>query len=113
IADAADALTEPHLHLEPVYDVDGHRNRRMRRVYRATQPGLLQALWVAIEPGRAPPDEGRGAAGYRPVPPLCLEALSRYAAIQVGVLRLCWPLRGALDDTTASGIREQGGAAAP
>ncbi len=112
IADVADALTEPHRHLEPVYDTDRHRNRRLRRVWPSSQPGLLQALWEAIEPGRAAVDKGRPAGGYRSVPPLCLEAVSRYVSIQIGVVRLCWSLDVRLRDSTASSIRALVGAAA-
>lgn len=110
ITDAADALTEPHQHVEPIYDLDRHRNKRLRHVHTTIQPGLLQALWEAIEPGRAT-DDATTAGGFRSVPPLCLEALSRHTAIQIGVIRLSWSLRVDLRDTTASTIRAFVGAA--
>lgn len=110
IADTADALTEPHQHLEPVYDYDHHRNRRMKRVYATVQPGLLGALAEAVEPATKPEGEGR-PAGFRSAPPLCLEAVSRLAVIQLGVIRWCWSLHIELRDTTESNLRGLVGAA--
>jgi hypothetical protein len=111
IADTADALTEPHQHHEPIHDYDQHRNKRMRRVYTTTQPGLLHALWEAIEPGRADTNGAQGG-GFGSAPPLCLEALSRHTAIQIGVTWLCWTIGTPQRDTTASSIRALVGAAA-
>lgn len=110
IADTADALTEPHQHAEPVYDYDHHRNRRMKRAYVTTQPGLLRALAEAIEPATKPEGDQR-AAGYRSAPPLCLEAVSRLAVIHIAAVRWCWSLKVELRDTTESNIRGLVGAA--
>ena len=110
IADAADALTEPHQHAEPIYDYDTHRNRRMKRAYVTVQPGLLQALTDAVEPATKPDGEVR-QAGFRSAPPLCVEAVSRLAVIQLAAVRWCWSLKLDLRDTTASNIRALVGAA--
>lgn len=110
IADAADALTEPHQHAEPIYDYDRHRNRRMKRAFVTTQPGLLQALRDTIHPAIRDENEGR-PPGFRSAPPLCLEALSRLAVVELGAVRWCWSLRIQLRDTTESNIRALVGAA--
>lgn len=111
IADAADALTEPHQHAEPIYDYDAHRNRRMKRAYVTTQPGLLQALRDVIVPtATGGENEGR-PAGFRSAPPLCLEAVSRLAVVEIAAVRWCWSLKLELRDTTESNIRALVGAA--
>jgi hypothetical protein len=112
IADTADALTEPHQHHEPIYDRDQHRNRRMRRIWTTTQPGLLAALWQAVAPARTTTDDdSSNNSGFRSAPPLCVEALSRHTQIQIATVRWCWSLHIELRDTTDSNIRALVGAA--
>jgi hypothetical protein len=110
IADTADALTEPHQHLEPIWDYDQHRNKRMRRVFATVQPGLIRALVEAVTPATKPDGDVR-PAGYRSAPPLCLEAVSRLAVIQIGVVGWCWSLKVDIRDTTESSLRGLVGAA--
>jgi hypothetical protein len=111
IARLADDLTEPRRHVEPIYTPGRSRRRRLSHVWCTTQPGLIHALWEAIEPSTHPDWDAR-RTGYGPTPPLCLEAVSRYAAIQIGVVRLCWTLRVEQRDTTTASIRAVVGAAA-
>lgn len=102
-------LCDPHPHVEPIHDTDRHRNRRVRRVWITTQPGLLTQLAAVILPTNEQAEGGSGAFGSRP--PLHIEALSRYAAIQVGAVRWAWSLRQEIRDTTESQMRGLIGAA--
>lgn len=88
IADAADALTDSRQHVEPIHDTDQHRNKRMRRVYATTIPGLIQQLRDATEPGANGDNNGaRSIPDSRP--PLALNAVSLLAAIEYGAARRC------------------------
>lgn len=104
IADAADALTDPRRHIEPIYDADQHRNKRMRRVYATTVPGLIQQLREAAEPGTTGDTTGvRSIPDSRP--PLALNAVSLLAAIEYGAARRCLAMGAAPRDTVESTIR--------
>jgi len=109
IADAADDLTEPHQHLEPIYEWTAQRNRRQVRVHRVRLPSLLDQLAAMFAPGSAGEQGGRGVPGSRP--PLRLDAVSVHSFIGAGAARWAWSLRLEIRDTTASTIRGLVGAA--
>lgn len=87
IAETADALTEPHLHREPIHYWDTNRHRKLRH-HITVLPGLLAQLYQSVIPASssAEPHAG-GVPGSRP--PLAVEALSRHDEIAMAVLRWC------------------------
>jgi hypothetical protein len=104
LAALIDDLCDPHHHIERIYDTDQHRNKRMRRIWETTQPGLLAQLAEAVGlPGQQP--EGALGATFRSKPPLQTEALSRYVSIQIGAVRWAWSLYQDVRDTTESQLR--------
>ena len=113
IAEVAEALCDPRQHHEPIYDVDRHRNKRLRRVWSTVQPGLIQQLRDAIRPGSATIDgeQFSGSAGYRSAPPLQMEAASKYMVIAIGATRWCWSLELDIRDTAEGNVRALVGAA--
>lgn len=104
IAEAADALTDSRQNVEPIHDADEHRNKRMRRVYVTTIPGLIQQLRDAAEPGATGDSNGvRSIPDSRP--PLALNAVSLLTAIEYGAARRCLALGVATRDTVEATIR--------
>lgn len=87
ILDVADALTEPHIHTEPIPYWDNNRNRKIRR-HATVQPGLLAQLYESVMPASSSAD---GPAGCVPGsrPPLAMEALSCHDQITTAVERWC------------------------
>jgi hypothetical protein len=110
IRDVADALTEPHIHSEPVRYWDNNRNPKIRQ-HRTVQPGLLAQLYQSVIPvlSSAEPAAG-GVPGSRP--PLAVEALSRHDTIAMAVLRWCRSLNLTLRVSVESNVRALVGAAA-
>jgi hypothetical protein len=111
ITGLADALCDPHHHVERVPYWDRNRNKKYRE-WRTTQPGLLRQLHeAAVEPVQT-----LAEAGARPHPasrpPLALEALSTHAAITAYAARWCWSLKLDQRDTVEANIRALIGAAA-
>ena len=101
---AVDDLCDPRLHIERVYDSDRHRNKRVRRVWETTQPGLLAQLAQSVQlTGQHP--EGALGGTFRSKPPLQIEALSRYVVIQIGAARWAWSLHQPIRDTTEAQLR--------
>jgi hypothetical protein len=87
ILDTADALTEPHIHTEPITYWDTNRNRKIRR-HTTVQPGLLAQLYQSVIPASSSAEAPAGGVpGSRP--PLAVEALSRHDEIAMAVLRWC------------------------
>jgi hypothetical protein len=109
IAEAADALTEPYQHLEPIFTVDRHRNRRMKSVHVTRLPGLLGQLAEQFHPGATDEQGTRSTPGSRP--PVNLDALSAHTAITIGSTRWMWSLGLDIRNTPASNIRALVGAA--
>jgi hypothetical protein len=91
LAALVDEMCETRQHMEPIWEYDRHRNRRMRRVHTTMQPGLLAQLAEAMtdastgwmEAGRSVPDSQ---------PPGSWEALATHAGITTEVTRWCWEL---------------------
>lgn len=104
LAALIDDLCDPHHHIERIYDTDRHRNRRVRRIWETTQPGLLAQL-AALVPPTSQQAEGSTGGTFGSRPPLQLEALSRYAVIQIGAVRWAWSLQQPVRDTTESQLR--------
>lgn len=91
IADAADELTDPRELVIPIFAYDGNRNRKKVGEHRIRHTALLQYLADVAVPGRS---EANGPAGTpRSRPPVNLDAVSKYAAIQIGAVKWCWALR--------------------
>lgn len=111
LATTIDDLCDPHHHIERIYDTDRHRNRRVRRIWETTQPGLLAQLAAAILPSGTQAEGSIGAA-FASRPPLQVEALSRYTVIQIGATRWAWSLRQPIRDTIESQLRGLVGPAA-
>jgi hypothetical protein len=87
ILDTADALTEPHMHTEPITYWDTNRHRKTRR-HTTIQPGLLAQLYQSVIPASSSTEASAGGTfGSRP--PLAVEALSRHDQIAMAVLRWC------------------------
>lgn len=105
LAQLAEELCDPHQHVEPIREYDKHRNRRVRRAYVTTQPGLLAQLGEAMVDASS--SNGGAAAHSVPGsrPPGSWEALATHAAITVGVARWCWDLRLPMRDTVEANIR--------
>lgn len=106
LADLADELTRPRKHLEPIYDRDKHRNRRMRRVWATDQDSLLDQLARAVIPGEVYAEEG-GHTRVAPesCPPARLDAIDRLLAIEVASARWCASMRLPLRETAPENIR--------
>jgi len=99
-----DDLCDPHPHIERIYDTDQHRNKRVRRIWETTQPGLLTQLAQSVQYAGQQAEGAIGSA-FRSKPPLQIEALSRYLAIQVGAVRWAWSLRLEVRDSPESQLR--------
>jgi hypothetical protein len=103
IRDVADALTEPHLHSEPIPYWDNNRNRKIRR-HTTVQPGLLAQLYQSVIPAGSSADPAAGGVpGSRP--PLAVEALSRHDEIAVAVMRWCRSLDLTIRVSVESNVR--------
>lgn len=104
ILDAADALTEPRMHREPLTRHDHNRNKKTVGWHTTTQPGLLRQLEDAITP-TGTLTEGALGGSFASRPPLAVEALSRYETIRAGVHRWCYQLNIRVRKTVESNIR--------
>jgi hypothetical protein len=104
LAALIDDLCDPHLNVERIYDTDQHRNKRVRRIWETTQPGLLAQLAQSVQLAGQQPEGALGGT-FRSKPPLQIEALSRYLSIQVGAVRWAWSLRQDIRDTPESQLR--------
>jgi hypothetical protein len=114
IREVADALTEPHLHSEPIPYWDNNRNRKFRR-HQTVQPGLIAQLYESVIPASSGADPAAsGVPGSRPGsrPPLAVEALSRHDTIAVAVLRWCRSLHITVRVSVESNVRALVGASA-
>jgi hypothetical protein len=76
-------LVEPRQHTELIWDVDQHRNRRVRRAYVTRQDGLMAQLRAVAHEGLRLRQEGRGGPSGKPGsrPPGCFDALNRHVYI--------------------------------
>jgi hypothetical protein len=87
LRDVADALTEPHIHSEPIRTWDRNRNLKIR-MFKTVQPGLLAQLYQSVIPaGSTGEPPAGGVPGSRP--PLAVEALSRHDEVSMAVLAWC------------------------
>ncbi|HEY3259969.1 MAG TPA: hypothetical protein VGJ95_06810 [Pseudonocardiaceae bacterium] len=109
IAEVADALTEPHIHTEPIRYWDNNRNPKTRQ-HRTIQPGLLTQLYQSVTPSSSAETAAGGIPDSRP--PLAVEALSRHDTITMAVLRWCRSLNLTLRVSVESNVRALVGAAA-
>jgi hypothetical protein len=91
IGDAVDALTNPILVREPIYDRQPNRHRKLTRLWTATVPSLLDQLQGAVIPGLAYVEDSGGHVHTTPrsVPPARLDAISALLRIEVGVTVWC------------------------
>lgn len=105
LADLAEELCDARQHVERVWDRDVHRNRRMRRAYVTTQPGLLAQLAEAVTEATALPEDGGGHSVPGSRPPGAWEAMARHSAITVAAARWCWSLRIKQRDSVEGNIR--------
>lgn len=105
LADLAEELCDARQHIERVWDRDHHRNRRLRRAYTTTQPGLLAQLAEAVTEATAVPDDGGGHSVPGSRPPGAWEAMARHSAITVAAARWCWSLRVEQRDSVEGNIR--------
>lgn len=106
IAALVEELCDPHQHTEPIHDRDHHRNRRMRRAWTTTHPGLLAQLAEAVTDATSVTEDGPTSRGVpRSRPPGSWEALAAHSAITVAVHRWCWRLRLDPRDTAENTIR--------
>lgn len=80
IADAVEALTDPHQHSEPRYDDDGKPAKPHVTIVR----GLIEQLRTEAEPGN---DGGQGGTGGRESVPVAIDAVSLLGAIEYGSAR--------------------------
>jgi hypothetical protein len=110
IREAADALTEPHLHRAEIREWTTSRNKRVR-FHVTTQPGLLTQLYQSINPAGSTGGEpgARGIPASRP--PLAVEALSTHDEISMRTLMWCRELRIPPRNSPESNIRALVGAA--
>jgi hypothetical protein len=89
LAALAGELCDVHPHHEVIYDDNGYRHKRMRRIYTTTQEGLLAQL---REIGHEGLKVGRSTgAGGKPgsKPPGLFEAMSRHVYIAVQAASWC------------------------
>lgn len=111
LAALAEELCDPRQHIERIHDRDKHRNKRLRRAWVTTHPGLLRQLAEAVTESTATSgDGGRSVPSSRP--PGAWEAMSRHSAITIAVFRWCWSLRLEQRDTVEGNIYALVGAAA-
>lgn len=99
-------LCDRHQHIEPVYDSDGHRNRRLTRVFASWQDSLMQQLTDLASGAVVRPDEiTSGGAGFGSRPPGNFEATAARIFIATSVSRWCWELRVPQGFTVEGSIR--------
>lgn len=104
IADAAEALTDPHQHAEPRWEWDTNRHRKPLPPHITTMPGLIQQLRDMAEPGATGDDNGaQSVPGSRP--PVSLDAVSLIAAISYGSARLLLDMQADPRGTPEGNIR--------
>jgi Zn ribbon nucleic-acid-binding protein len=112
LAALVDELCDTHLHHEVVWDDNGHRRKRMRRVYTTTQDGLLAQLREIGHEGLNVGGSSAGAGG-KPgsKPPGLFEAMSRHVYIAGTVASWCRVQGVALRMSVEDNIRGLVGAA--
>lgn len=110
IRDAADSLTEPSIHREPIHEWDHNRNRKIRH-HQTVQPGLITQLYQAITPANTTGGEPGARRIPTSRPPLALEALSTYGQICMHARSWCREARIGTRVTVESTIRALVGAA--
>lgn len=103
ITDDADALTDPRHHAERIWEYDGHRNKRMRRVHITIQPGLLAQLAEMAEPSGT--QDGEGPRGVPSSRPPVTEAGQAHADITRAAAWLCDDLSLSVRATVEANIR--------
>jgi hypothetical protein len=95
IADASEALCDPHPHAEPRYEWDANRNRKPIAPHRTVVPGLIQQLRELAEEG-TPAADGMGVRSIpESRPPGAFDAVSLLAAISFGA---AWRMSGPRDE---------------
>jgi hypothetical protein len=105
ITELAEQLADPTQHTEPITEWTRSRNKRTRRAWTTTQPGLLQQLAEQIT-ARGMDDgdsTGRPIPGSRP--PLNLSALAVHVEVSIASSRWLWSLRAELRDTPEANVR--------
>lgn len=110
IADLAEELCDPRQHTERIYGWTPSRHRKVIRVHKTIQAGLLEQLRDAIRSAAGADEQGRRVIpGSRP--PLLLEALTRQLIIVTGVNE--WMSHHRIENRTAveANIRSLVGAA--
>lgn len=105
LADLAEELCDPRQHVERMWERDRHRNKRMRRAYLTTQPGLLAQLAEAVTESTAVPEDGGGHSVPGSRPPGAWEAMARHSAITIGVAKWCLYLNLEQRDTVEGNLR--------
>jgi hypothetical protein len=93
IADAVDALTNPILVRENIYETLRGGHRKLIREWRATVPSLLDQLAAAVEPGAAyvddDPEHTPVAPAPRSIAPAQLDCINALIRIEAGVTVWC------------------------
>ena len=111
IADTADELTNPRQNVERIQDTDRSRNKRVRRVWVAVLPSLLDQLARAVQPGESYSEEEAGRTAFESRPAARLDAVDRLVAIEAGAAGWCTRSGVELRDSPAGNIRSMVGAA--
>lgn len=112
LAALAEELCDARQHIERIWDRDVHRNKRLRRAYVTTQPGLLAQLAEAVTEATSAAEDGGGHSVPGSRPPGAWEAMARHSEITVAAARWCWHLGLEQRETVEGSIRALVGAGA-
>lgn len=112
IADTADELTNPRQNVERIQDYNPeNRNTKVRRVWVAILPSLLDQLARAVVPGESYSEQEGSRGAFESRPAARLDAVDRLIAIEAGAAMWCTRARLTLRDSPAGNIRSMVGAA--
>jgi hypothetical protein len=76
LAALAEELCDTRPHAEPIWVDNGHGNKRLRRIYATTQPGLLEQLREIAHKGLKVGEGVRATGKPASRPPGCFDALN-------------------------------------
>ena len=110
IAETADELTNPMRVVEPIWDMDHNRNKRIRRVWTVNLPSLLEQLAEAIVPGESYVEDEATRGAFASRPAARLDAVDRLLAIEASAAIWCTRTSLTLRDSPTANIRALVGA---